>query len=48
MVTTMIGATVVAHVLLRATFGGPPAPRVLFSVTCGVIAVGVLSFIRLL
>src|ERR1019366_4619674 len=36
MVIAMIGTTVVAHVVLRATFGGPLAPRVLFSLTCGV------------
>jgi hypothetical protein len=48
MVAAMIGTTVVAHLVLRATFGGPPVPRVLFSLTCGVIAAGALSFIRLL
>jgi hypothetical protein len=48
MVTAMIATTMVAHVVLRVTFGGPAAPRLLFSLTCGVIAAGALSFVRLL
>jgi hypothetical protein len=48
MVTTMVGTTVLTHVVLRLLYGGPAAPRVLFSITCGVIAAGALAFYTLL
>ena len=48
MVTTMVGTTVLTHVVLRFLCGGPAAPRALFSITCGVIAAGAVAFYALL
>jgi hypothetical protein len=44
----LLGTSSLTYTLLRTTCAGPTAPHVLFSLACGVIAAGVLSFFTLL
>lgn len=45
---SLVGATVVAYVVLDLTCAGPPAPRRILSFACGVIAAAVSGFFALL
>jgi hypothetical protein len=46
-IATLVGTTLVAHVVLRRTCSGPAAPRLLLSMTCGIIAAGAVAFVML-
>ena len=48
MTVTLLVAAFAAHLVLRATCAGPAAPRAVMSVTCGVIAAGVVAFLALI
>jgi len=47
-IAAMIAGTLLTHVVLLRTCAGPPAPRLLLSITGGVIAAGVAGFMSLI
>jgi hypothetical protein len=47
-IATLVGTTLVTHAVLRVTCAGPAAPRALLSMTCGIVAAGVVAFAMLI